>query len=507
MSHASAEADPAIQEPPGAGDLDRSLVAGIAWTGAAKWSSQILSWLATLLVARILLPGDFGLVGMGTVYLGLIQLINQFGLGAAILQQRDLQQQEIARLGGFSALLAACLFGASLLAAGPVAEFFNEPAVAPVIRVLSITFLPGALEVVPRTLLTRDLQFQRLAVVDAFAAVTATVTTLGLALVGMEYWALVIGNVVGRLSSSAAVMWLRPHPLAWPWEFQKLRGTLSFGAHVVFANVAFYAYRNADLAVVGRVLGKMALGVYDLGITIASTPIDRLNELTSRVAPPVFAAVQHDASLLRRYFLGLTEGTALISFPAAAGLALVAHDFVLLAVGPKSEGPIVPPRIVALAAAFRLIGPLLALVLIYSGHPARNTQYTLLAAVVLAPLFFVASRWGVAGVAAVWLIAQPVVSIATAYRHAFRVMDLSWTAYLRALWPAISAAAAMTLVVAVIQTGLAHRLPLVPRFAIEVVSGVASYTAALYLGHRARVQAFWSLLPRIRGSAGLVVER
>ena len=507
MTHASAGPDPAIQTEPGSRALDRSLVTGIAWTGAVKWSGQILSWLATLVVARILVPADFGLVGMATVYLGLIQVINQFGLGAAILQKRDLEQQEIARLGGFSALLAVCLLGASLLAAGPVAEFFNEPTVGPVIRVLSITFLTGAFEVVPRTLLTRDLEFRRLAVVDACSAVTATLTTVGLALVGVGYWALVIGTVVGRLTSTAAVLWFRPHPVAWPWEFQRLRGALSFGAHVVFANVAFYAFRNADLAIVGRVLGKMALGIYDLGITIASTPIDRLNELTSRVAPAVFAAVQHDSSLLRRYFLGLTEGTALISFPAAAGLALVANDFVLLAVGPKWEGAIVPLRILALAAAFRSIGPLLALVLIYSGHPARNTQYTLLAAVVLPPLFFVASRWGVAGVAAVWLIAQPVVSIATAYRHAFRVMDLSWTAYLRALWPAISAAAAMTLVVAVIQTGLAHRLPLVPRFAIEVVSGVASYTAALYLGHRARVQAFWSLLPRIRGSAGLVVER
>ena len=223
MTHASGSTPPprertATDTP----DLDRSLVSGIAWTGAAKWSAQILSWAATLVVARILTPSDFGLMGMAIVYLGLIQVVNQFGLGAAILQRRDLHTSQIARLGGFSVLLAVCLYASSLLLAPLVARFFDEPVVAPMVRVLSLTFLTGAFEVVPRTLLTRDLQFRRLALVDSLAALTTTAGTLGLALIGLGYWALVLGNVAGRLTSTAILLRLRPHPLAWPGELRRL---------------------------------------------------------------------------------------------------------------------------------------------------------------------------------------------------------------------------------------------------------------------------------------------
>ena len=137
--------------------LDRSLVHGIAWTGAMRFIAQGLRWGATLLLARLLSPADYGLVGYATVYLGLVALVNELGLSAAIVQQRHLTKEQIAKLGGVSALLGVAFFGLTIAVAPLVAGFFNEPRVQPIVAILASTFILRGFQVLPRALMTREL--------------------------------------------------------------------------------------------------------------------------------------------------------------------------------------------------------------------------------------------------------------------------------------------------------------------------------------------------------------
>src|SRR5213083_297141 len=175
---------------PGARELDQSLLRGIAWTGGARWATQLLSWASTLVVARLLSPSDYGLVGMAMVYLGFVQLVNEFGLGAAIVTRRDLNEHQIARLGGFALLLGFGFVGLSGVVAAPMATFFKEPPVRWIVLASSLTFLTSALQILPRSLLTRDLDFRRLAWADGADALVVTCGTLLLAVLGLRYWAL-----------------------------------------------------------------------------------------------------------------------------------------------------------------------------------------------------------------------------------------------------------------------------------------------------------------------------
>src|SRR2546425_5742599 len=118
--------------------LDHSLLRGIAWTGAMRWGTQLLSWASTVIVARLLAPTDYGLVGMAAIYLGFVQLVNEFGLGAAIVTRRDLNEDQIARLGGFALLLGCGFVGVSGVVAAPMATFFHEPPVRWVVLVSSL---------------------------------------------------------------------------------------------------------------------------------------------------------------------------------------------------------------------------------------------------------------------------------------------------------------------------------------------------------------------------------
>lgn len=484
---------------PGAGgELDRSLLHGLAWTGAGKWTIQLLSWVSTIVVARLLTPTDYGLVGMAALYLAFVALVNEFGLGGAIVQRRDLDDSQIARLGGLSVALGVFFFASSVALSGPIASFFGDRAVRPIVAVLGVSLVLTALQVLPRSLLTRDLQFRTLAWVDGAEALSATVVTLLCAVLGLRYWALVFGQLTGRLASTLLLAATRWHRHAWPSGFATIAAPVRFGWHLVVSRIAWYAYTNADFLVVGRLLGKGPLGAYTLGWNIASIPVERVSSLVTNVASPVFAAVQRDHAALRRYIGGLTEGLALITFPASIGMALVADELVLVLLGEAWRPAIMPLRLLSLWAGVRCVMTLLPLVVVSTGHSKRSMQFSLLATLVLPPLFYLGSHWGTTGVALGWLVGYPLVAIPSFWRTALRLTEMPARSYLRALWPATSA----TLVMAVLVLGFRwSRPPTWPStlcLGADMAVGAVTYGAVVYFAHGARLRAFMALLRSMR---------
>lgn len=461
-----------------------------------RWVIQVLSWLSTLVVARLVRPSDYGLMGMAMVYLGFVALINEFGIGSVIVQQRDLTEDQIARLGGLSVAVALFFFFLSLALAQPIALFFGEPKVRAIVMVLSLSFLTSALLVLPRALLDRELQFRRLALLDLMQALIQTVVTLAFAAIGFGYWALVISFVGSYAVATVIALSWRHHRIAWPGDLRSLTGPVRMGWHLVVSRVAWYSYQNADFAIVGRVLGKVALGTYTFGWTLATVPIERVSALVGRVAPATFSAVQNDRPALKRYLLLITEALAFITFPASLGLALTANDLVIVALGEEWRGAIMPLRILALFATYRSIGTILPHILVATRHTKQNMTYSLVALAVLPLLFLAGSRWGTAGVAFAWVVGYPIVS-SIIYRKVFRLLDTSLAEYLRALAPATTGTSAMIAAVIVVKLLVSAAHPVV-RLALSVLVGAGTYVAIIWVAHRDRVEAFRSLLREIR---------
>jgi PST family polysaccharide transporter len=494
---AAESVSPAEHLPSPTEELDRSLVRGIAWTGGVKTVVQAVSWLSTLIVARLLSPTDYGISGMAMVYIGLVQLVNEFGLSAAVVQRRDLTDDQIARLGGLSILLGASLCAVSILSSPLIAAFFGQPAVRMVVIVLSTTFLTSAFQVLPRSLLTRELKFRDLATLEGAEAICGTAATLTLAAAGFGYWSLVVGAVAGRIVSTVMALGMHRHRLAWPFPLATISDSVRFGSHLAVASIAWYVFRSADMTVIGRQLGELPLGAYTLAWTLASLPVDRISSLVARATPSIFARVQDSPVALRRYVVILTEALAFVTAPAAVGLALVADDFVVVVLGPTWRPAIAPLRLLSLAAVFRSTVPILGQVLVATGQSRRNMEGTIGIAIILPLLFLLGSRWGLSGVALVWLLVFPLASYALYMRHALAASNLSPAGYLKALWPAVSAALAMTAAVLMVHQGLLSvRPPL--RLAVEVLTGAATYLAVIYIVHRGRLVVFLSTLRALR---------
>jgi teichuronic acid exporter len=481
--------------------LDRSLMRGVAWTAAGKWSSQALSWASWLIVARLLTPEDYGLVGMAAIYLGLITLLSEFGLGTAVLAVRELSVWQINQLHGLAVLLGLVCWLASCLLALPLGHFFHAPQLPLVVVVMSTTFVITSFKTVPLALLQRDMRFKALALIDLAQALVLAIAMIGFAVAGLRYWTLVCGTVLGATFSTAAVLRLRHPRFAWP-QPQALKPAITLSSNVLVSRLCWYSYSNADFLIAGRILGKSALGFYTVGWTLANVAVDKITALIGQVTPAFFSAVQTDAAAMRRYLLRVTEGIALVTFPVSVGVALVARDLVLVVLGPKWEGTIAPLQVLAAYAAVRSVTPLLPQVL----HALRDTKFEMwnmvAAAVVMPATFYVAGqRWGTIGLAFAWVLVDPVFNLRL-YRRVFSKIHLSAGAYVVALWPALSGVALMAAgVFAVKGLGSATWSPGL-RLATEVGAGAISYGLACWGLHRGRFTAFYQLVVAARRTSG-----
>lgn len=494
MSVQAPAAPPAATAAPAA-RLDHSLLRGIAWTAGVKWGTQVLTWVSTIVVARLLTPADYGVVGMAAVFLGLITLLGEFGLGAAVVTLRELDERQVRQLNTLSVLLGVAGFGAACAAALPLARFFDAPRLAWVVVALGTGFVVAGFRTVPESLLQRDLRFRALALVEGAQAALVAGATVGMAMAGLGYWTLVGGTLLAGAAQTAAAVALRPQGFALPTR-AGLAPALRMSWHVLVGRLSWYVYANADFMIVGRVLGERALGFYSFAWSLASIPIGKVSGLILRVTPAHFAAVQDDRPALRRWFLTLTEGLALATFPATVGLALVAEPFVLAVLGEKWRAAVPVLRLLALYASLRSITPLLPQVLTVT----RDTRYAMwtsvAGAVVLPAAFLIGSRWGITGVAVAWMIAHPL-CILPLYLRVFRRLELRAAEYLRAVAPALGGCVVMAAAVAG-AGALTRGWPPGAALAASVAAGAAGYGGWIAAAHRDRLRAFLATIRAAR---------
>jgi O-antigen/teichoic acid export membrane protein len=481
-----------VSAPRDAGELDRSFVRNIFWTGAAKAVSQLLSWMSAFIVARLLTPEDYGLVGMATIFLGVVMLVSESGIGITIVTLRNLGREQVAQLNTVAVLLGLVGFLACLAGAIPLGWFFRSEALPPVVVALGTTFAISGFRVVPNALLQQDLRFRLIASFEAVNIVVQSATMVILAWAGLGYWTLVAGSVLGTTTSTLLTLSFRPERFRWPrWE--ALREALAFTKYQLGGTLLWYWYTMADQVVAGRVLGRAQLGVYSLSLTIASYSFsEKITTLITQVTPAYFAALQEDPAGLKRYLLRLTEIISVVTFPALFGLAVVSDDFVRVVLGPKWLEMINPLRLLAIHAAINATSPLLSRVLTVRGHIRYLMRISGVLAVVLPLAFIAGSRWGPTGIAAAWVIVFPLTRIPVV-RLVGKSIGASGREYLRSFWPAVSASIVMVLAVLLLRALLPAQVPLPMRLLLEVLCGACVYVAVVLAFHRERVDVLLKL--------------
>jgi teichuronic acid exporter len=436
-------------------------------------------------IARLLNPYDYGLMGMAGLYLNLAGYLSQAGIGDAIVALRDLTDRQIAELNSIAVVLGVALVGISCAIAFPIARFFSAPALLAVIAVSSSTCFFNAFQVVPRALLQKELQFKLIAGIETARTIVQIVTTIIFATLHFGYWSLVAGFVAASIIVTALTLLFRSNPFAVP-DIALLKRELAFSRRILISRVAWYSYENADFAVAGRVLGEIPLGNYTIAWNISSAPLEKVANLVTGVTPAYFAALQSQKAELRRYLLKLTEILSLVALPASIGLALVAENLVPVFLGPKWIGAIGPLRILAFFVSFRSFATFLPNLLTAIGDAKFVMRATIFAALAMPVAFYVGSRWGTVGIACGWLVAYPMV-ISPVYYRVFKLTELSPKEYWNVIYPALISTLIMAAAVMSGRFVLANRLSDLHTLSVLMVTGVVAYSATLFVCFRGRV--------------------
>lgn len=476
--------------------LDNVLARGVAWTAAVKWLTQMVTWGATVFVARLLAPSDYGLVGMAAIYISLFTLFSEFGIGTAVVTIQDLTEDQVSQLNTLSLFLGLLGSMISVAAAIPLAKFFHAPALPLVVIVLSGGFIVSGIRTVPYSLLQKELRFKLLAVIEGLQSVVQALVTLVFAFLGFGYWALVLGILSFSITPTGLTLIWRRQSFAFP-KFSSIRKALQYSRDVVIGRLCLQFYHDSDFIIAGRVLGEAPLGAYTLAWTLANAPLEKLTALVNRVTPSLFAKIQTDPDALRRYLRNITGAMALIIFPATIGIAVVAPEFVPLVLGSKWIGVVAPLELLALHALFRSNVILLTPFLNVIGEERLVMWNSVVAMIILPISFYVGSRWGTAGIATGWVVVFPLLQLPLFSRILHRI-NLRRSEYLGALWPALSSCAVMAVSIEILKSVSNAVWPLYARLASEILVGVIAYGMVLVLFHRTYLRGILQFVTALR---------
>ena len=393
------------------GDLKGRSVRGGAVTITAQAAKFVLRMGSTVVLARLLAPEDYGLLGMATVIIGFVELFKDLGLSAATVQKEQIDHQQVSTLFWIN-LALSCLVGLTVAAIAPaVAWFYQEPRLAGITLALSTSFLFSGLTVQHQALLQRQMQFATLAKIDIASMVVSVIAAVVAAWYGLGYWALVLMQIAMAITN-AVLVWMtcnwRPGK---PLKAAGVRSMLAFGGNLTGFRLVNYFSRNLDNVLIGRYWGSQELGLYAKAYQLVLLPIQQINSPVNNVALPALSSLQNDPEKYCRYYYKAILLITTLGMPIVCFMFAAADRVILLMLG-EQWLDIVPIFRFLMPAAF--IGTFnVADGWVYQslGRTDRQFRQGIIISTIHVLVFSVSVRWGAIGVAAAYGLIQTILAL------------------------------------------------------------------------------------------------
>jgi PST family polysaccharide transporter len=396
-------------------DIGNRAVTGGFITVSAQGGKFLLNFAAAAILARLLNPNDFGLVGMVLGVTGVVSVFRELGLSTATVQRETITQEQVSNLFwinvGFSGILTAFCAALAPLAAW----FYRDPRILGIMLCLSLTFVVTGSTVQHQALLTRQMRFQALAIIDITSLAIGFSSACVMAWMGFGYWALV-AQQLATAAVTLAMTWIvsgwRPKS---PSRNSGVKPMVMFGAHLSLADFVGQFAINCDSILLGRFYGAAPLGLYTRAQVLLARPIQQIVAPINAVLIPVLSRLQADPERYRRSYMRAYGGLALVILSFSAMCLALAKPMVLVILGPKWTG------VIPLFAAFSIVAvstPLAAICTwIYEsqGRGSDQLKNHTIAGVVTLVAYLLGLRWGPMGVVTSLAIISLVIRLPIVY--------------------------------------------------------------------------------------------
>ncbi len=300
-----------------------------------RFANQAVRFLVTIVLARLLAPEDFGLLGMLAVFITISNKIVESGFGQALIQKQNATLIDESTVFYFNFLIGVFMAGVLFVCAPLIAAFYNQPILISLIRVLALNIIFYSLGFIHITLLIKKIDFKSLFKVQFLSTVLSGGTGIFFAYHGFGVWSLVFQSMVSSLALSLSAWVVSRWRPMFDFSLESLKDMFGFGSRLLMAGIINSAFENIYLIIIGKIYSPSALGYYTQAKKLQEIPVKNINTIVSRVAFPVFSSIQSEKYLLRESIKKALSTLVLIVFPVMTGLAVVADNFVNVVLTPK----------------------------------------------------------------------------------------------------------------------------------------------------------------------------
>ena len=472
-------------------DIGTRAVSGGFVTTGAQAAKAVLNFVGAAVLARLLAPREFGLVGMVLGITGLVGLFKELGLSTATVQRETVTQGQVSNLFWINVSVSGALTAGGFGFAPLIARFYHDPRVTGIMMAMSLTFLLTGSTVQHQALLTRLMRFRTIAIIEVTSLAFAFTSACALAKSGFGYWALVAQQLIDAATSLVLTWCISGWRPSMPKLNSGVRPMLSFGVHLTIADFIGLLLMNSDSILVGRFFGAESLGFYTRASVLMARPVRQVLIPVSAVLTPVLSRLQGDPERYRRNFMHAYETLALITFSFAAVCLALATPLVLIILGPKWKDVI--PLFSAFAVAAVSWPPAEVACWLFQSQGRGKEQlynHALGGAVTLAS-YIIGMHWGPLGVVVALAFTSMAIRLPIYYYFAGRSGPITTGDLWRAFLAHLPCWGTVYLTTAVAYMTVSDAAPIIQLLVCGPI-GLGAGAALALIFHRPRQSAFYA---------------
>jgi len=478
-------------------NLYQRVIKSGSWVLRLRITEQVLNFFKLVILARILVPGDFGLLGMAILITTALDTFSQPGFQQALIQKKESSEEYFDTAFTVSCLRGVFLFIIFFVFSPYLAFFFRTPQIKPILQVIGLSAVLDGFTNIGVVYFQKNLEFNKQYIYQISGTLGDFFTVIPAAFIFRNVWALVLGVLAGRTVKLLVSYLLHPYRPHFDLNIERAKALFAFGKWVMSSNSFVFIITQGDSILVGKILGTMWLGFYQMASRISNLLTTELSHMISQVTFPAYSKLQEDISKIGRAYLKTLRFISFFSAPLAAGIFAISPEFTKTFLGEKWM-PMVPAmQILAIAGAIRSIsatsGPLFYSV----GKPYIDTVCQWIRLIVLGVFIYpFMIKWGISGVGKAVFLSISVSAVCFIY-GGIRVAGINNIDFLKSVFFPFISSFAMFFILLLIKpyvcTGVCGVI-------ILIVAGMLVYSIFIALSNR-------ELLREIYGLAGQVVQK
>lgn len=467
----------------------------LGWVARLQVIRHVLQFVLSIVLARLLTPNDFGLLGMILVFSQFAAMFGDLGFGSSVIQKSEVSQKQLSSVfwvNIFSGVLLTLVF----IATAPlIALFYSEPRLVPFTIAISFSFIIASFGIVHRSLLEKKLNFRKVVGAELWSLIISGLTAVGMAFGGFGTWCLVAQVLIRAFLLSLLLWRSSPWRPRFVFSFNALKGLSRFSLNLMGSRFFTYWFRKADDILIGRYFGSVVLGIYSRAYNIMLFPITQVSWLITRVMFPALSSIKDDLKRVKRVYLQVVRVIALLTFPLMTGLFVTADLFIPVVYGAQWNGAIPLVKLLCIAGIGQAIGTTSGWIYTSQGRTDILLKWGMVAGTVRVLSFVIGLRWGVQGALIAYISSGYILLWYPSWKIPGRLINMKVMEVVKSLTGPLACAVTMGGTVFLVRLFVSPLLPMWLALALEVAVGTGVY---YLLVHGFRVKAYVEVKEVIR---------